>query len=188
MMSSETKKWSSGMRTRGALWEMEEAGEEGTGWREPEARRASTGAEGERRRSRGREMPAAVRRASMTVSSAASCGERASLSECQRARRPEESRRASSALFQERTPGAGKGCSGRTPGASGTAEENGAGAEIETGEEETGMDGAGTGAEEEAGCPVEPGMTQGRTGTESGAYEEGVAGREKEWAAGPRPT
>ena len=109
-MSSETKKWSSGIRTRSALRRSigVEAGDGGTNWREPEEWRASTGADGERRRRRGKEMPAEVRRASMMVSSAASFWERASLVECQQRKCPEGSLRARSALFQERTPGAGR--------------------------------------------------------------------------------
>ena len=135
-MASETKKWSSGMRTRkpsddeaegdvmeeereveeedagedegeGEMTEEErEAGEE-EAWtrsRAPSARRASTGASGERVRSCARGRPAAVRSASMMVSSAASRGERVSLAELQRSRWPDASRRASSALFQERMP------------------------------------------------------------------------------------
>lgn len=120
MIASETKKRSSGIRIQGSEGmcppsieadnEEESEGEvEGMSRREPSARRASRGADGESRRSRESGRPREVRSASMTVSSAASRSERVSLSGCQNERLPEVSRRASSWLFQERIPESGRG-------------------------------------------------------------------------------
>lgn len=221
MMSSETKKRSSGIRTRGKPGAegveaegmgMEEAGTKETGaeetgaeetgaeeegteeegaeeagmdWRAPEARRSSTGAAGESARSCASGRPRAVRSASMIVSSAASRSERISRSACQRSSFPAASRRASSLVFQERTPlqEAATGESSTSMeaekkteevvGAAPWAEDETEGAEDET-----------EGAEEAEGEAEGPkGEAEGAEGKERLWAEE----KEREWAEGPRP-
>ena len=165
MMSSETKKWSSGIRTKGV------SETEGINVRAPSARRASTADAGEMSRRRDSGRPAAVRSPSMTVSSAASRSERTSCPERQRASRPSASRLGSSWLFHDRIPPLEQkacfcsflDCS--TP----SSEQNGAFCSYRGCK--------GTSCEQKRGFCSPRG--------ECGSAEPGKA---REWAPGPRPT
>ena len=186
MMSSETKKWSSGIRTKrvssvgyvaeaeGDAGATEEAGD-GTSLRAPSEMRVSIGAEGDRERRVARGRPEAVRRPSMMVSSAASAAESTSCSARQRTSRPPASLRGRSWLFHERIPGVTAGASegrDRRP------------EELMAGKEDAALGTIGRVQTSEAKAGASDERVWRERGSGVRRWEPGV----KLWAPGPRPT